>query len=111
MKVNTETPSPVAETLKPSGSPLACQYAEPMSQGRPRPKKTLTELEPVTLPTELSAYLSPRAACIEAKVSGREVPRATRVMAVTEDLMYIWHPTWLAKSEMRTTWKPIMKSE
>merc|ERR1719174_1250456 len=26
-----------------------------MSQGRPRPRNTLTELEPVTLPTELSA--------------------------------------------------------
>merc|ERR1719359_1326256 len=58
-----------------------------MSQGRPRPRNTLTELEPVTLPTELSAVSSCVAALLEAKVSGREVPRATKVMAVMDMLV------------------------
>merc|ERR1719163_652414 len=51
-----------------------------MSQGRPRPRNTLTELEPVTLPTELSAVSSCVAALLEAKVSGREVPRSPIVV-------------------------------
>ena len=51
--------------------------------GNPRPKKTLTELEPVTLPMELSAVFSDCAACLDAKRSGSEVPRATKVIAVT----------------------------
>lgn len=52
-----------------------------MSQGTPRPKKTLTELLPVMLPMALSAYFSCIAAAREANVSGREVPRATKVIA------------------------------
>ena len=44
----------------------------------PSPKNTLTELEPVTLPTALSALSSLLMARIEAKVSGKDVPRATR---------------------------------
>jgi hypothetical protein len=53
---------------------------------------------------ELSAYLSPLAAAIDAKVSGSEVPRATKVMAVTAGLRPIWQPIRVAKSEMRMTW-------
>ena len=52
-----------------------------MSHGNPRPKKTFTEFEPVTLPTALSACFSITAAVFEAKVSGRDVPRATKVIA------------------------------
>lgn len=52
-----------------------------MSHGNPRPRNTLTELLPVTFPMALSAYFSCTAAVLEAKVSGREVPRATKVMA------------------------------
>ena len=52
-----------------------------MSHGSPSPRKTLTELEPVTFPIALSACLSPTAAALDANVSGREVPRATKVMA------------------------------
>ena len=63
----------------------------------------MTLFEPVTLPIELSAYLSPFAAAIEAKVSGSEVPRATKVMAVTSGLSDIWQPIRVAKSEMRIT--------
>ena len=50
-------------------------------QGRPKPKKTLTLLLPVTLPIALSAVRSATAADLEAKVSGKEVPRATKVIA------------------------------
>ena len=53
-----------------------------MIQGRPSPRKTLTELLPVTFPMELSAVFSLTAAIFPAKVSGREVPSATKVMAV-----------------------------
>ena len=53
-----------------------------MIQGSPSPRKTLTELLPVTFPMELSAVFSLTAAILLAKVSGREVPRATKVMAV-----------------------------
>ena len=54
---------------------------EAMSQGRPRPRNTLTLLEPVMFPIAMSAYFSLTAAVREAKVSGREVPSATNEMA------------------------------
>ena len=50
--------------------------------GRPRPKKTLTLLLPVTLPTALSACFSATAAALDANVSGKEVPKATNVIAI-----------------------------
>ena len=53
-----------------------------MTQGMPSPMNTFTELLPVTLPMALSAVFSLAAAALLAKVSGREVPRATKVMAV-----------------------------
>ena len=56
----------------------------PTVQGRPRPRKMLTELEPVILPTLASAVSSASAAAREARVSGSEVPRATIVMAATD---------------------------
>ena len=52
-----------------------------MSHGSPRPRKTLTELEPVMLPMALSAYFSCMAAVLLANRSGSEVPSATNVMA------------------------------
>mmetsp|Transcript_18943 Transcript_18943/g.48275 ORF Transcript_18943/g.48275 Transcript_18943/m.48275 type:complete len:234 (+) Transcript_18943:231-932(+) len=55
---------------------------EAMSQGMPSPRKTFTALEPVTLPTAASANSSLRIASLLANVSGREVPTATKVMAV-----------------------------
>ena len=48
-----------------------------MIHGMPRPRKTLTELEPVMLPIAASAVSSLIAATLLAKVSGKEVPRAT----------------------------------
>ena len=53
-----------------------------MTHGRPRPKNTLTELDPVTFPTAESACSDYLHAVILAKVSGSEVPRATKVIAV-----------------------------
>lgn len=70
---------------------------EPMSHGRPRPRNTLTELEPVTFEMAASAYLSCAAAVMEAKVSGRDVPRATKVIAVTDGLMPRTQPNSVAK--------------
>ena len=43
-----------------------------MDHAIPIPRKTLTALEPVTLPTELSAVSSSIAAVLEAKVSRGE---------------------------------------
>lgn len=57
-------------------------YCAQMTHGSPSPKKILTELEPVTLPTAESAYSEPWAAVTEAKVSGTDVPKATKVIAV-----------------------------
>ena len=64
---------------------------EAIIQGIPRPMNTFTELLPVTFPMELSAVFSEVAAILLAKVSGREVPRATKVMAVIwRNKVYIW---------------------
>ena len=81
---------------------------EAINQGIPRPKKTLTELLPVTLPTALSAYFSLTAAVLLAKVSGSEVPRATNVMAVTSGLSPTRHPKMPARSPTMMTMTPIM---
>jgi len=55
-------------------------------------------LEPVTFPIAESAYFSCWAAAIEAKVSGRDVPRATKVIAVIAGLIPRTHPNKLANS-------------
>lgn len=72
--------------------------AEAITHGSPSPRKTLTEFDPVTFPTAESAYFSSYAAVIEAKVSGREVPRATKVMAVIDGLISRTQPNKLANS-------------
>ena len=46
----------------------------------------LTESYPVTFPIALSAFFSLAAAVLDAKVSGREVPRATKVIAANKKL-------------------------
>ena len=58
-------------------------YIALITHGSPRPRNTFTEFDPVTLPTAESAYSDDYAAVILAKVSGREVPIATIVIAVT----------------------------
>ena len=77
----------------------------------PRPINTLTELLPVTLPTALSAYFSLTAAVLLANVSGREVPRATKVMAVTSGFRPTRQPKILARSPTTMTRRPIMMRE
>ena len=71
---------------------LIAWYMAAMDQGRPRPRKTLTELEPVTLPMELSAYRSCTAAVLLAKRSGKEVPIATSVIAFTAGFSFTRQP-------------------
>ena len=69
-----------------------------MTQGRPRPRNTLTELEPVMFPTAESAYWDCLAAVMLAKVSGSDVPIATKVIAVTEFYKPMTHPSIVATS-------------
>lgn len=78
-----------------------------MSQGRPIPRNTLTALDPVTFPTAASAYLELTAAALLANVSGREVPSATKVMAVTEILRPTAHPSRVAISPTKKVTTPI----
>ena len=80
---------------------------EAMSQGRPMPRNTLTELEPVTFPIAESASGDDLAAVMEAKVSGREVPIATRVIPVTEGFRLITQPSTVATSPMIVVTAPI----
>merc|ERR1719265_607072 len=83
---------------------------DPATQGRPWLRKPFTELLPVTLPIAASAVGSSTAATFEAKVSGREVPKATMVMAVMESLMSATQPSSVAKSPMKTVTTPIISS-
>ena len=73
-------------------------YIALITHGSPRPKNTLTELEPVTLPTAASAYSDDLAAVTLANVSGSEVPIATIVIAVIFGGIPTTHPIVLATS-------------
>mmetsp|Transcript_44107 Transcript_44107/g.117034 ORF Transcript_44107/g.117034 Transcript_44107/m.117034 type:complete len:331 (-) Transcript_44107:940-1932(-) len=88
-------------------TPVKYQYREPMHHGMPSPRNTLTELLPVTLPMLLSAVASWTAAVMEAKVSGRDVPMATTVIAVMESSQCSAQPNMLAKSPMIAVRPPI----
>ena len=88
IKQITEHPKNTA-TVKPSlpAGTIYCAsldyaYIALITHGRPNPKKMFTEFEPVTFPTAESALSDVLAAVILANVSGREVPIATRVIAV-----------------------------
>ena len=81
------------------------------NQGRPRPRKTLTEFDPVTFPIAESALVDSCAAYLEANVSGSEVPNATKVIAVTAGLSPSTHPNNDAYSPTTITIRPIMKSD
>ena len=72
------------------------QYCDAIAHGRPRPRKTLTEFEPVIFPMDASALSEFYAAVILAKVSGREVPNATIVIAVIESSIPSSHPRRVA---------------
>lgn len=69
----------------------------------------MTELEPVMFPIAESASDDSLAAVIEAKVSGREVPKATKVMAVTDSLMPREQPRIVATSPTMAVTKPIQE--
>jgi len=85
-------------------------YIALITHGSPRPKNTLTELEPVTLPTAASAYSLDLAAVMLAKVSGREVPMATMVIAVICGYRPTTHPIASATSPTTPVIIPINDS-
>mmetsp|Transcript_54148 Transcript_54148/g.156397 ORF Transcript_54148/g.156397 Transcript_54148/m.156397 type:complete len:228 (-) Transcript_54148:914-1597(-) len=65
------------------------------------PRKTFTELLPVTFTMEASAHSSLAAAHLEANKSGIDVPKATKVTAVTMSGIPSTQPNNSAKSEMQ----------
>mmetsp|Transcript_15500 Transcript_15500/g.28478 ORF Transcript_15500/g.28478 Transcript_15500/m.28478 type:complete len:234 (-) Transcript_15500:1167-1868(-) len=83
---------------------------EAIIHGKPKPRKTFTELLPVTFPTAMSAVGSSTAATFDANVSGKEVPIATIVMAVTPGLRPRTQPSSPARSPMKPVNSPIMAS-
>ena len=117
--------SPITQTIKNSitekSNPFeftlqlylffTCSYIEPTIHGNPRPKNTFTELDPVTLPTAASAVSLCLAACIEANVSGKDVPKATKVIAVTYGLSPVTHPNSDANSATIAVIIPMNTSE
>jgi hypothetical protein len=65
----------------------------------------------VTLPMAASAYFSCLAAVIEAKVSGKDVPRATNVTALIGSGIPSTHPKALATYSTRIVTIAIIASE
>mmetsp|Transcript_67355 Transcript_67355/g.191129 ORF Transcript_67355/g.191129 Transcript_67355/m.191129 type:complete len:205 (+) Transcript_67355:445-1059(+) len=108
---NTATLGPSEPASTSKSSPLNSQYTAAGNHDNPRPRKTLTELLPVTLPMLLSAVGSCIAAVLEANVSGKEVPRATNVIAQIEGGMSRAHPSRFARSPMKAVQIPIMSRE
>lgn len=82
-------------------------YEVEITHGSPRPRKTLTQFDPVTLLIAASAYWEVQAAVLLAKVSGREVPRATKVMAVTDGLSPMTQPKIVATSPTNIVTRPM----
>ena len=78
-----------------------------ITQGSPRPRKTLTLFDPVTFPIAESAYSDSSAACLLAKVSGSDVPKATNVIAVAAGFIPNMHPNKLAYSPTTAVTSPI----
>jgi hypothetical protein len=101
----TENDKPSVFTLKVP--PFIMWYIEPISHGIPNPKNIFTLFDPVTLPIALSAYLLCMAACLLANVSGNDVPRATKVIAVAEFLRPMTHPNKVATSPTIAVTRPI----
>jgi hypothetical protein len=85
-------------------------YIELITHGRPSPKKTLTEFDPVTFPIAESAYSEFLAAVILAKVSGSEVPIETMVIAVMDGSNPITHPRSPATEPTIAVMRPIKVS-
>jgi hypothetical protein len=87
---------------------LLDQVAVAITHGSPRPRKTLTEFDPVTFPIASSADSEFLAAVIDAKVSGKEVPRATKVIAVIDYLRPMTQPKTVAISPTIAVTTPII---
>ena len=66
-----------------------------------RPRKTDIALAATTFPMELSAVESLTEAILVAKTSMREVPKVTRVIAVTSSFSPIRQPRILARSLLK----------
>mmetsp|Transcript_27111 Transcript_27111/g.67163 ORF Transcript_27111/g.67163 Transcript_27111/m.67163 type:complete len:272 (+) Transcript_27111:488-1303(+) len=94
-----------------SVAPFCAQYSAPSIQGRPRPSSTFTALEPVTFTIDASAVSSITAADFDAKVSGSDVPIATRVIAVMESGRPRQQPKMDATSPMIAVTKPMKRSD
>jgi len=90
---------------------LTSHQTQASVQGKPSPRKTLTELEPVMFPMAESASGDERAAVMDAKVSGSDVPKATRVIPVTDGLRLITHPRTVATWPTIVVTTPISASE
>lgn len=73
-------------------------YDAAITHGSPRPRKTLTQFEPVTFPIAESANSEDLQAVILANVSGKEVPKATNVIAVIEFGIPMTQPIYEATS-------------
>lgn len=87
---------------------MAYQTETAITHGIPIPRNTFTEFEPVTFPIASSAVSAFLAAVMDAKVSGKEVPRATKVIAVIEALRPTTHPKTVAISPTTAVTTPIM---
>mmetsp|Transcript_11533 Transcript_11533/g.11485 ORF Transcript_11533/g.11485 Transcript_11533/m.11485 type:complete len:141 (-) Transcript_11533:597-1019(-) len=84
---------------------------DPINQGKPSPRKTLTQLDPVILPIATSALSDCMVACLLANVSGKEVPKATILIAVRDCLSVITHPSKAANSPTIAVRHPMKISE
>lgn len=67
----------------------------------------MTEFEPVTFPIAASAVSIYLAAVILARVSGKDVPRATIVIAVTDSSIPALQPKIVATSPITSVTHPI----
>lgn len=110
-KTKTEKTRSPAGTVQSLPSCSRYQYVVAIAHGSPSPKKTFTEFDPVTLPIAASAQSEVLAAVILAKVSGSEVPKATRVIAVTESLIPATHPRTVAISPITRVTQPMKNNE
>jgi len=71
-------------------------YIVLITHGKPSPRKTFTEFDPVTFPIAESACSDDYAAVTLANVSGRDVPTATKVIAVIDGSNPMTQPSRLA---------------
>lgn len=83
------------------------KYIAAITHGRPRPRNTFTEFEPVMFPMAESAVSEVFAATMLANVSGKDVPTATNVMAVIESSIASSQPSRVANCSTIAVHTPI----